>query len=73
MDWDGVWKVSSALGVVGTIAAWLSGYLGSFLPPPPRVVRLLRNTARAWLGRTAKAPDDGRFNLVLCGLDGDDA
>ena len=33
----------------------------------------IRHTARTWRGRPAPAVDDGRYHLVLCGLDGDDA
>jgi tetratricopeptide (TPR) repeat protein len=63
--------VLGAIGVTGEISAWAWGYLGGFLPPPPRVVRAIGFAAR---GRPERAiPDDGRYRLVLCGLDGDDA
>ena len=71
MDLAAIWSVLGAIGVSATLSAWVGGYLGGFLPPPPRLVRAIGNATRGWRGRTD--PDDGRYHLVLCGLDGDDA
>lgn len=59
----------SAIGVTGAVSAWAGGYLGSFLPPPPRLLRAVKNS----LGQRTIVADDGRYHLVLCGLEGDDA
>src|SRR3954454_14554998 len=69
MDWASLWKVLGAVGLTGAISAWVGGYFGSFLPPLPRLIRAAQN---CW-GRPTLAPDDGRYHIVLCGLDGDDA
>ena len=73
MDWATLWKVLGTIGVTGALSTWFGGYLGDFLPPPPRVLRKIREIAGSWRGRRATAVDDGRYHLVLCGLDGDDA
>ena len=39
MDWADLWKVLGAIGLTGALSAWFGGYLGGFLPPPPRLVR----------------------------------
>jgi tetratricopeptide (TPR) repeat protein len=72
MDWSVAWQVLGAIGLTGAFSAWAGGYFGGFLPPPARLVRAVRNTA---MHRRGKSPpgDDGRYHLVLCGLDGDDA
>jgi len=74
MDGPDWWKVLGALGVLGTgaLVAWVNGYLGTLLPPPARVLRCVRHAlVRLW--RPWPAPEDGRYRLVLCGLEGDDA
>ena len=71
IDWASVWKVLSAIGVTGGV--WVGGYLGGFLPPPPRVIRAVQNGIRGARVRRASALNAGRYHLVVCGLDGDDA
>ena len=61
-------QLAAWLGVIfaGVLAAWLTGVLGQFLPPPPRV----------WLGLTNSfetkppRPTEG-FRFVLCWLEDD--
>jgi hypothetical protein len=54
MDWADLWKMLGAIGLTGAVSAWFGGYLGGFLPPPPRLVRAIRHTARTWVGRPAR-------------------
>jgi exonuclease VII small subunit len=71
VDWAALWGVLGAIGATGAFSAWLGGYFGGFLPPLPRVIRAIGYAAR---GRPERAtPDDGRYRLALCGLEGDDA
>ena len=74
VDWlSSAWTVLTAIGVGGAVSAWVGGYFGDVLPPFPRVVRAISNVSQSWLGETPVANDDGRYHLVLCALDGDDA
>jgi tetratricopeptide (TPR) repeat protein len=72
-NWATLWSVLGAIGVTGALSAWGGGYLGGLLPPPPRLVRAVGHATRSLRGRTDPVVDDGRYHLVLCGLDGDDA
>jgi hypothetical protein len=70
MGWAALWSVLGAIGV--TLSAWVRGYLSGFLPPLPRVMRAVGNTARQCRRGSAPVADEGSYHLVLCGLDGDD-
>jgi hypothetical protein len=73
VNWTALWSVLGAIGVTGALGAWVWGYLGSFLPPPPRLIRAIRNTVPGWRRRSTSVVDDAHYHLVVCGLDGDDS
>jgi hypothetical protein len=73
VDWATLWSVLGAIGITSALSAWVAGYLGGFLPPPPRLVRAIGYATQSWRRCDATAIDAGRYHLVLCGLDGDDA
>ena len=73
MDWVTIWSVLGAIGVSGALSAWVGGYLGGLLPPPPRLVRAIDQATQGLRRPTDPTVDDGCYHLVLYGLDGDDA